>query len=64
MAMGFLILVSVRDSPEAIGFPPVEEMSQAPAAKPAAEAAVKPAATEPAEPKESLVDLLVNDVLK
>lgn len=51
--MGLLILAFVRDSPEAIGLPPVEARKEA-AAK----------AGEPEKPKESLVSLLVNDCLK
>ncbi|KAL4438466.1 hypothetical protein ABPG77_000114 [Micractinium sp. CCAP 211/92] len=51
--MGLLILAFVRDSPEAVGFPPVEARKEA-----------ATSAGEPAKPKESLVSLLVNDCLK
>ena len=52
LVMGVVILLAVRDSPEAVGFPPVEVVKAAPAAP-----------SEPATPKESRVDRLVNDVL-
>ncbi|EFN51043.1 hypothetical protein CHLNCDRAFT_141550 [Chlorella variabilis] len=52
-AMGLLILLGVRDSPEAIGYPPVEARKEAP-----------PNADGSQAPKESLVSLLVNDCLK
>jgi sugar phosphate permease len=57
LAMGLFILVAVRDSPQAIGYPPVERAKEA-----APAAGADPAA--PPAPKESLIDLLVNDVLK
>ncbi|PRW61349.1 hexose phosphate transport isoform A [Chlorella sorokiniana] len=52
IVMGLLILLGVRDSPEAIGYPPVEarEEKKGDDGKPAAQ--------------ESLVSLLVNDCLK
>ena len=52
LVMGLFILVGVRDSPQAIGYPPVEVVAE------------KKAADGKPKPKESLVDLLVNDVLK
>lgn len=53
IVMGLLILLGVRDSPESVGYPPIE-------------ATKKPESTpgQPPKPKESLIDLLVNDVLK
>jgi sugar phosphate permease len=64
LAMALLVAFAVRDSPEAAGFPPVEAPAAVEAAE-AASAAGSPAA-EPLAPEkeESLVDLLVNDVLK
>ncbi|PSC74706.1 major facilitator superfamily isoform A [Micractinium conductrix] len=58
--MGLLILLGVRDSPESIGYPPVETRD---GQKPAAAAKAGEAAA-PEKPKESLVSLLVNDCLK
>lgn len=56
LVMGFIILAGVRDSPEAIGYPPVEIVAKK-ESKPTADG-------EAPEKKESLVDLLVNDCLK
>lgn len=53
LVVGLLVLLAVRDSPEAIGYAPVE----------AAPAPKKPAAGD-GQPKESLLSLLVNNVLK
>lgn len=53
LVIGLLVLLAVRDSPEAIGYAPVE----------AAPAPKKPAAGD-GQPKESLLSLLVNNVLK
>jgi sugar phosphate permease len=58
LCMASLILVGVGDSPESTGFPPVEIVkekkdTQSPAGN-----------TTPEKPKESLIDLLVNDCLK
>lgn len=63
VVMGLLILAAVRDSPEAIGYPPVEARKEA-APAPAAAAGDGDAQPPPAAEKESLVSLLVNDCLK
>jgi sugar phosphate permease len=55
LVMGLFILLGVRDSPESAGFLPVEKVKET---APKVGADGKPAK------KESLVDLLVNDVLK
>ena len=55
LVMGLFILLGVRDSPESAGFLPVEKVKET---VPKVGADGKPAK------KESLVDLLVNDVLK
>ena len=62
--MGLLILIGVKDSPESVGFDPVEAKEAV-----AKEAVVKAADDDEGAPpapekKESLVDLLVNDCLK
>ncbi|KDD75525.1 major facilitator superfamily protein [Helicosporidium sp. ATCC 50920] len=57
LGMALLILLGVRDSPEAVGFAPVEAQS----AGSAAPAVARPAAE---GPKASLLSLLVNDCLK
>eukprot|EP00884_Botryococcus_braunii_P006797 jgi/Botrbrau1/16118/Bobra.7_2s0080.2 len=54
VTIGVLLLIAVRDSPEQCGYPPVEVVQ--PKAKAKAAAAAKP--------KESLLSLLVNNVLK
>lgn len=53
LAVGILLLFAVRDSPEQSGFPPVEVVEKA-----------KPKADGSEAPKESLLTLLVNNVLK
>lgn len=59
VVMGALILVGVRDSPEAAGFLPVEQKKEA------TKKESKDSESSVGEkPKESLVDLLVTDVLK
>jgi sugar phosphate permease len=67
LAMALFVAFAVRDSPEAAGFPPVEapaavEAANAASAVSGTSAAAEPLAVEKKE--ESLVDLLVNDVLK
>lgn len=58
IVMGVLILFGVKDSPESAGFLPVERVQTAPKKE-------NPSGGPPVEAKkESLVDLLVNDVLK
>ena len=66
LAMALFVAFAVRDSPEAAGFPPVEAPAVAEAPKAAAAGSASGAAAEPlaAKKEESLVDLLVNDVLK
>lgn len=61
LAMGLLIIAGVKDSPESVGYPPVETASVGAAAKAAAVAAAN---AKNAEPKPSLISLLVNDCLK
>lgn len=56
VAMGCLILLGVKDSPESAGFPPVEGDITKPEKTDKQSGAV--------EKKETLLDLLVNDVLK
>ena len=53
LAVGALLLLLVRDSPEAVGYPPVETVQAKPKEKDGSDA-----------PKESLVSLLLNNVLK
>ena len=53
LVVGALLLLVVRDSPEAVGYPPVETVQAKPKEKDGSEA-----------PKESLVSLLLNNVLK
>ncbi len=53
LAVGLILLFVVRDSPEQVGFPPVEVVEKA-----------KPKADGSEAPKESLLTLLVNNVLK
>lgn len=53
LAVGLILLFVVRDSPEQVGFPPVEVVEKA-----------KPKADGTEAPKESLLTLLVNNVLK
>ena len=53
LAVGALLLLVVRDSPEAVGYPPVETVQAKPKEKDGSDA-----------PKESLVSLLLNNVLK
>ena len=53
LVVGALLLLVVRDSPEAVGFPPVEIVEAKPKAKDGSDA-----------PKESLMSLLLNNVLK
>lgn len=53
LAVGLILLFVVRDSPEQVGFPPVEVVEKA-----------KPKEDGSAAPKESLLTLLVNNVLK
>ena len=60
LAMGSLILLGVRDSPQSVGYLPVEKVKTAPKKESAATGSAP--ATEPK--KESLIDLLVTDVLK
>ncbi|KAK9916786.1 hypothetical protein WJX75_006994 [Coccomyxa subellipsoidea] len=55
LAVGFILLFVVRDSPEQVGFPPVEVVEKA---KPKKEADGSDG------PKESLITLLINNVLK
>ena len=53
LVVGALLLLCVRDSPEAVGFPPVEVVTPAKKEKDGSDA-----------PKESLMSLLLNNVLK
>ncbi|CAL8466766.1 g6302 [Coccomyxa elongata] len=53
LAVGLILLFVVRDSPEQVGFPPVELVEKA-----------KPKADGTEAPKEGLLTLLVNNVLK
>jgi len=56
VAMGLLILLGVKDSPESAGYLPVEKVEEK--SSNAHDSKGNP------KPKESLIDLLVNDVLK
>ena len=58
IAMGFLILVGVKDSPESAGFPSVEGASSK------AQSTKDEESSKSGSQKESLLDLLVNDCLK
>ena len=53
LVVGALLLLLVRDSPEAVGFPPVETVQAKPKGADGSDA-----------PKESLMSLLLNNVLK
>ena len=53
LVVGALLLLLVRDSPEAVGYPPVETVQAKPKEKDGSDA-----------PKESLMSLLLNNVLK
>ena len=53
LVVGALLLLLVRDSPEAVGYPPVETVEAKPKEKDGSDA-----------PKESLMSLLLNNVLK
>lgn len=53
LVMGAYVLISTADSPEKLGFPPVEEVKSK-----------APKTSEPAKPKPSLLEMLVKNVLK
>ena len=64
LIMGILILLGVKDSPRAAGFPPVEDLNQSSSSSSAAHDKTTSKEQNSDKKSESLVDLLVTDVLK
>lgn len=62
LAVGVLLLLGVRDSPEACGYPPIEEVK--PAKKKVEETKAASGSAAAAAEKPSLLELLLTNVLK